>query len=74
MKGYTYKIIFANDITVDKVKKGERRLHHTFEQWKNSGSSEILNDIRGNVTLVQMIDMFWNVSHYVSISGTCIFD
>ena len=27
-----------------------------------------------NFDLVEMMDMFWNVSQYVIIAGTCIFD
>ena len=68
------RIGFANYITVDiKNNNGDQCLHCMMQQWRRKGSFEIFNDITKYVELVQLMNMFRNVNHVVSIVGAWIF-
>ena len=54
--------------------KSEQQLCYTLERWKKKGQFDILNHISEYVTLVQLLYTVGNVSHFVGISGTWIFD
>ena len=49
-------------------------LCYKFKHWKKKKKIDILNDIIKYITLVQLLDTVGNISHAVSISGTCISD
>ena len=42
--------------------------------WKKNAAFDILNDISGNVTLVQFMDSLENMNHAIIIVGSCISD
>ena len=53
---------------------GEQYLHYTLEQWKKTGTFDILNITSEYITLAQLMDLFGNVNHAVSVVGRWIFD
>ena len=54
--------------------KCEQNLIYNPTIWRENYAFGILNDIRENVTLVQLIDSLVNVNNYISILGSWIFD
>ena len=52
---------------------GDQCFHHNIQKRKK-GEFDILHDISGNVTLVQLIDSVVNINHAVSIVRYWIFD
>ena len=54
--------------------KVEQRLCYKLEKWKKAGTSDIMNNISKNVTLVKLVDSLGNVSHAVSVVEKCIYD
>ena len=52
---------------------GEQHLHYNINIWKK-GNFEILHDISENFTLVQLMEIFGNVNHAVSIVSYWIFN
>ena len=69
------RIDFANEIMLNRKRnKGETRVHYKLMKYKKMGEYEILEDIRANVTLVQLMDSLVNVNHAISVVGSCIFD
>ena len=54
--------------------KGEKNLGYNLITRKKNDAFDILNDISGNVTLVQLMDSQGNVNRAISILGHCIFD
>ena len=71
---YTDTIKFSNAIMFDKERnKDEQHLRYILEQWKKIVSFGIMNNISGNITLVQLIDSLFNVDHEVSVFVKWIF-
>ena len=52
-----------------KKNKGEQNLRYNLTIWKKNDAFDILNDIRDNVTLVQLMDSLGNLNHDISIVG-----
>ena len=55
-------------------KFGEQHLSYKLEQWKETGTFYILNNINEYVTLAQGVDSLFNVNHAVSVVLKWIFD
>ena len=69
------RIYFANDIMLNnKRNKGEARVNSQLMKYKKMVDCKVLEDISGNVTLVQLMDSLGNVNHTISVVGSCIFD
>ena len=69
------RIDFANEIMLKrKINKGEARGHYKLMKYKKMGDYKILEDIRENVTLVQLMDSLVNVNHAINVVGSWIFD
>ena len=69
------RIDFANEIMLNrKINKGEARVNYKLIKYKNKGDYKILEDLRANITLVQLIDTLWIVNHAISVVGSWIFD
>ena len=69
------RIKFENIIVSYQEKMfGEQYLHYTLEQWKKTGAFDILNITSEYITLAQLMDLFGNVNHAVSVVGRWIFD
>ena len=47
--------------------KGEQNLRYNLTIWNENDAFDILNDIREDVTLVQLMDSLGNVNHAVII-------
>ena len=72
--GYTDRIAFSNAIMSDQVKKlGEQHIHYNIKKCKK-GQFDILCDISENLNLVQLMEIFGNVNHAVSIVCYWIFE
>ena len=54
--------------------KGEQNLQYNLNIWKKNNAFDILNDIREDVNLVQLMESLVNVNHSISIVGYWIFD
>ena len=54
--------------------KGEQNLRYNLTIWKLNDSFDILNDISGNLSFVQLMDSLVNVNHSIGIVGHWIFD
>ena len=68
-------IDFVNDILRNKeINIGEANVHYNVIKYKKKGLYKILEDISENVTLVQLIDLWENVNHAISVVGYWIFD
>ena len=68
-------IHFDNAIMSNRRKiKGIHNLRYNLTIWRENYAFGILNDIRENVTLVQLMDSLVNVNNYISILGSWIFD
>ena len=62
------RIHFANAIMSNRRKiKGEQNLRYNLTIWSENNAFDILNDIREDVTLVQLMDSLGNVNHAVII-------
>ena len=53
---------------------GGHHLIYNLKKLVKTGNFSILNDIRGNVTLVKLMDTLGNVNNDISILGYWIFD
>ena len=60
-------IKFNNIISRKKI--GDQYQLYKLEQWKETGTFDILNIIIEYATLVQFMNSFGNVNHAVSVSG-----
>ena len=49
-------------------------MHYLLIKYKKMGEYEILENIKANVTLVQLMDSLGNVNHAISVVGSWIFD
>ena len=68
-------IDFANAILkIEKIFKGEPKVHYGLMKYKQMGSYKFLEDISENVTLVQLMDSLENVNCVISVVGYWIFD
>ena len=54
-------------------KYGEQNLRYKLEQWKKTGTFDILKNISEYVTLVQLVDSLGNVKHARSVVVKWIF-
>ena len=64
------RIVFANAILKnEKIIKDEPKLYYNLVKYKKKGSYDILKDISGNVTLVQLMDSLGNVNHAITVVG-----
>ena len=52
----------------------DQNLRYEIKQWKIKGSFNIINDIRENFTLVNLMENITNMNHAVSIVAKCIFE
>ena len=69
------QIKFANSIMNDKFcHKDQQHLRYNLNKCVKKGGFDILNNISGNVTFVQLMDSLWNVNHDISILDYWIFD
>ena len=69
------RIDFANDIFRNKkINKGETKVHYSLIKYKQKGLYKILEDISEDISLVQLMDSWENVNHYISVVGYWIFD
>ena len=69
------RIDFENTILKNENKiKGEQKVYYSTRKYKNKGSYDILIDIGGNFTLVQLMDYLGNVNHDISVFWYCISD
>ena len=53
--------------------KGEQNLQYNQTIWKKNDAFDILNDIREDVTLVQLMDSLGNVNNAISVAGYWVF-
>ena len=60
-------------MTDEAIKKGYQCLCYKLEQWKKTGTFDILNNISEYLTLVQLMDSLDNVNHAVSVVGEWVF-
>ena len=62
------RIKFENIIVSYQEKMfGEKYLHYTLEQWKKTGTFDILNITSEYITLAQLMALLGNVNHAVSV-------
>ena len=59
---------------IEKINKGEPRVHYSLERYRQKGEYDIFKDITANFTLVQLMDSLGNANHAISVLGSWIFD
>ena len=68
-------IYFSNDILKNNKRNiCEAKVYFKMIKYKKKGLYKILEDIRKNVTLVQLMDSLVNVNNDISIVGNWIFE
>ena len=60
-------------MTYEARRKIEDHTCYKLEQWKKTGTFDILNNISEYVTLVQLMDSVVNANHKFSVVGEWIF-
>ena len=64
------RIKISNSTMSDQARKFvEQDLLYKLEQWKKTGTFDILNNISEYVTLVQLMNSIGNMNHAVSVFG-----
>ena len=61
-------IDFVNNVTKEKLRQtGEQHLRYNMMKWVKKGAFDLINGIRENVTLAQLMDDPGNLNHAISI-------